>query len=262
MKVYYFTGTGNSRYIAERICAAAGGGEALSIAEALRGQGGAGTSDIVLSGDAVGLVFPVYWLCVPAPAIQFLRRVRIESSYIFAVLNYGGIALTAHDHLLEIARERGIRLSLLAGCRMPDNFAPWYDLERMNRRFTADKIQAKADRVASRVAARRKGGTHATITRPFLYYSKKRAAREALDFDKRIFRVEAHCTGCGLCAQACPAGNIRFGTEGGTGPRPVFGGACWCCLACTNTCPVNAIRCKGEKNKARYYNPFVTPIEN
>ncbi|MDR1815431.1 MAG: EFR1 family ferrodoxin [Clostridiales Family XIII bacterium] len=273
MKVFYFTGTGNSLFLAERICEAAGGGDLVSIAAFLRecgetgqkdGESGDGKAigwrkDVLIEDEAVGIVFPVYWVSVPAPVVKFLRQIRIESPYIFAVPTFGGFGLPVHDHLRELAREQKFHFSLIAGCKMPDNFVPWYDLGKQNRRFPQGKIAARADRAAELVAARHVGGTGATILRPLLPLAKRYSTKNASDFDTRYFRVEAACTGCGLCAMACPAGNIRM--EGGSASdsrsRPAFCGMCWCCLACTNVCPQNAIRCEGEKSKARYVNPFV-----
>lgn len=53
----------------------------------------------------------------------------------------------------------------------------------------------------------------------------------------RALRAGDTCTGCGLCARQCPAGNIAL-REG----RPVFGNRCNLCLACAYGCPARAIR--------------------
>jgi flavodoxin/ferredoxin len=50
------------------------------------------------------------------------------------------------------------------------------------------------------------------------------------------FSASAACTGCGLCAKCCPKGNIRLVSE-----RPVFGHSCLFCMRCISGCPANAI---------------------
>ncbi len=54
----------------------------------------------------------------------------------------------------------------------------------------------------------------------------------------RTFRVsKKKCVGCGLCAEACPRGNIRM-VDG----KPKFGGHCVGCMGCAFRCPKDAIR--------------------
>ena len=53
----------------------------------------------------------------------------------------------------------------------------------------------------------------------------------------RLLRADAACTGCGWCAQHCPAGNIAM-----RGGRPVFAANCHLCLSCVYGCPWRAIR--------------------
>ncbi len=53
----------------------------------------------------------------------------------------------------------------------------------------------------------------------------------------RHLRSKSSCTGCGWCAQHCPAGNIAMRSG-----RPVFGAKCHLCLCCVYGCPRHAIR--------------------
>ena len=65
----------------------------------------------------------------------------------------------------------------------------------------------------------------------------------------RGFRVTDACTGCGLCQRLCPLRNIRL--EQG---RPVWGERCTHCMACICACPAQAIEYKNHsQGKPRYY---------
>jgi ferredoxin len=54
-----------------------------------------------------------------------------------------------------------------------------------------------------------------------------------------MYYVTDECTGCGLCAENCPAGNISM-----EGDKPVFGKDCCLCLRCVYACPAGAIKAK------------------
>jgi len=54
----------------------------------------------------------------------------------------------------------------------------------------------------------------------------------------RFFAVKkTDCTGCGLCVEICPTGNIHAGSDG----RPQWGRKCLLCLYCEMRCPAEAI---------------------
>lgn len=53
---------------------------------------------------------------------------------------------------------------------------------------------------------------------------------------KRI-QVMENCTGCGWCANHCPAGNITM-----TNGKPTFGDGCHFCLKCIYSCPSKALQ--------------------
>ena len=53
-----------------------------------------------------------------------------------------------------------------------------------------------------------------------------------------LIRAEkSRCSGCGLCAETCPAGNILM-----RGGLPRFGSRCAMCMRCVFQCPENAVR--------------------
>ena len=78
MTVLYFSSTGNCLYVAKRI-----GGRLLSIPECIHEE------NFEIEDTEVGLVFPVYGLCVPPFIVEFIEKTSITTTYLFAVATYG-----------------------------------------------------------------------------------------------------------------------------------------------------------------------------
>ena len=81
-KIYYFTGTGNSLFIAKEIASKLENAEILPIPKALNEE-----SDI--SGDKIGIIAPVYMYRFPHAVIRFAQKIK-SAAYVFAVANNAG----------------------------------------------------------------------------------------------------------------------------------------------------------------------------
>ena len=93
MKIFYFTGTGNSLYVAQQL-----GGELLSIPQVMKDD------RIEIQDEAVGIVCPIYSGDMPKMVHHFLERAKIETDYFFMVYTYGMDATVATPHAPEAAR--------------------------------------------------------------------------------------------------------------------------------------------------------------
>ena len=68
--------------------------------------------------------------------------------------------------------------------------------------------------------------------------------------DKKFYAKDS-CSGCGLCADKCPLGNIEFAAG-----KPKWRGDCTHCMACIAYCPEEAIEYgKASEGKERYICP-------
>lgn len=63
MKTFYFTGTGNSLYIAKKV-----GGDLFSIPQVLKGN------QYVFKDEKIGIIFPTYGLSVPNIVKEFIEK--------------------------------------------------------------------------------------------------------------------------------------------------------------------------------------------
>lgn len=72
--IYYFSGTGNSKWVAENI-AKNTGDKVVNIAEYINKKD---FSITVTSGEVLGIVFPIYAWSVPTFIIDFIKNINIE----------------------------------------------------------------------------------------------------------------------------------------------------------------------------------------
>ncbi len=264
--IYYFSGTGNTLYLAK---------------EAARLLDGAlipivSTSDneaVCPDTDIFGIVYPVYYNDLPAAVKAFARKLRhIEKKYVFALCNYGGCGGQSLKTLKEIIRSNGGELSAAYGIHMPQNAfkKPWVNNKRL-----INKSVSKIGKLAAAVkAGKRVVYKNSLLDKVLIHiheslvikvkaslagYSGLTAETELdalIHSADRCFQATGNCTGCGLCVRVCPAGNIKL-KDG----RPVWLGRCENCLACFDWCPSKAIKGALVAKDYYYTNPEITASE-
>lgn len=235
IKIYYFSGTGNTAYIAARYKAGllAGGHQCeISAMEeyTLKGR------EIDLSEyDLVGIGFPVHAMDAPRIVRDFISLLPISRTKYF-------LFKTAGDPFMQGGSTRAIRLSLAnkgfrlvheALYHMPANMASRADETKINA-ITSVAV-AKAKQAIEEILA---GKKVVLPDSPSLRFVSRMNALEERGCRKgsHLWRSNANCTLCGLCAIQCPTGNITVG-EG----KLEFGKKCIFCLRCWWNCPRKGI---------------------
>ncbi len=279
LRIWYFSGTGNSlaaaRKIAEGYKAHVPGANVSieSMAAALARDAAPPDADTL-----VGFVFPMYFYGCPGLVLDFARsRSWASAGARFAVVTFGG-PLTGSLVQLDRALRRGSAV-LDAGwyLTMPNNYPLGsLDLDPPDKSAAilaaaGDKLDrivgalvagtgANGERFGRRKAIERGWADHlqAPVSAAFLAGVGKNASR---------FSVTDACSGCGLCAAICPSKTIVM-----EGKHPVwktFPGrrsaetpGCQLCLACYNACPKHAVaHAKIASAKGQYFHPAIKPSE-
>ncbi len=248
--LFYYSGTGNSLWVARALADALGKAALFSIPQMKQEQ-------LHVQSDSVGLVFPVHMWGVPAAVLDFIRRlVSDPDQYYFAVaVNAGQVARTLMQ-LQESMAARGLPLSAGFEIVLPSNYVPWGGpgpADEMSRRFlhASEKVLRIAGYIQGRIIQPVERGPwwQRLLFTPIYRMSFPQVAQ----LDGK-FWVDEKCDHCGICARVCPARNIHM-VEG----RPAWSHHCEQCLACIQWCPQEAIQ-YGKKTAfyPRYHHPEIT----
>ena len=252
--IFYFSGTGNSEYVARQLADALGE-RLIGMAQAIN----SGEMHYKLAdGEMVGWVFPTYsW--GPAPiATAFARKVTIDGfgshTYSYMVTTCGDdIALSAQMWRAELHR-RGMHCQMAMSVQMPNNYIllPGFDVD--SKDLESRKRSAAVSRIAQVVQAIERRSTTDDVVKGSMPWLKSRLVyplfkRYAMS-DAGFASQSDVCNHCGLCAKVCPNANIKMSAEG----TPQWHGNCAMCLSCIHRCPVRAIQYGNQtQKKGRYH---------
>ena len=247
--IFYFSATGNSKYVAERI-ARETNDTAVSI------QNFSGETYQVLNNELqIGIISPTYAWGIPSVLQDFLQKTTLAAgqlTYFFYVATYGTTpGRSGHIADEELYKRSGRHFDAFFSVKMPDTWTPWFDLSNAEKvKKINDRAEKEIDSVIDQIELRVKNTAMAGETPGFTravypaYYDQMRRTN--------LFSVSDECVGCGLCAKKCPVQAIEIKNE-----KPVWvKEQCAMCLGCLHRCPKFAIQYgKNTKKHGQYINP-------
>jgi len=241
----YFSGTGNSAYVAE-LFAHQVGGMCLSIEDE------ADFATEFAAADTIAFCYPIYGSRVPLIMRQFAVRhadcLQGKKMVILATqLIFSGDGARVFTDLFPKGHFDVIYAEHFA---MPNNVNNFFLLGQTSNRITdkrAKAAQRKVARICSNIGngiVRRRGFSGfsrflgAMQGRPWQGNSRNldvnKGSMEARA--KASIKVDADCTVCGLCVAACPMKNLEAASD-----TIIHNSNCTICYRCVNLCPHQAI---------------------
>lgn len=245
--IVYFTGTGNSRYLA-RAAADELEDDILDAGAIIR----SGKSALEFYSEKPWVfICPVYSWRMPRIFADFIRSNDFRGSRCaYFIMSCGQDMGCAFKEAEDLCIKKSLSYMGSAEVVMPENyiamFTPTDEREAKNIIAEADIM---LENLVQKVLERRK------------FPPLKKGALDSLKsgiinslfyrfcVKAKPFYSTDRCTSCGLCEKLCPLQNIKL-KEG----RPQWSDNCTHCMACICACPENAIEYgRKTKHKRRYY---------
>ena len=243
--ILYFTGTGNSRYVASALGARLDD-QVVSSFEYIRN----GKTGVFESEKPWVFVCPVYLSTVAQTFVDFIKRSEFKgNTKAYFVATCASSMGSAPNDCLKLSSLKNFEYMGCARVQMPQNYIAMF---KMTPKDECEKRYEAALKVADEIAK--------TILKEE-HLDEKFASSIEYAITKLVekwyyhsftgtkkFKVTDACVGCGLCEKNCPTKKISM-----VNGKPKWNGNCIHCMACINGCPKQAIEFgKATKDKPRY----------
>lgn len=238
----YFSGTGNSRYVAQTLV------NLLDpAAEAYAIEDGEAAVQLAKHGEVV-FAYPVQYSDVPMPVREFVARHAglWQGRRVFVVATMALFSGDGAGALARLLQRYGATVTGGLHLQMPDSIADEKVLKRSaqkNRRLVAaagQKLHRAAEGIRQGSAPKQGLGVLSRLagllTQRLWFGHRTKRYHAGLKIDA------AACIGCGSCARRCPTGNITM-----AGKTAQAADRCALCYRCVNLCPKQAITLLGHR---------------
>jgi NAD-dependent dihydropyrimidine dehydrogenase PreA subunit/flavodoxin len=249
--VFYFSGTGNTRWAAERL-AEATGERLLFIPEELNTD----CNYLLEDDERIGFCFPVHGWQPPHIVRRFISRLTISSShYTYALCTCGDSIGLAMQMFRDDLAAKGITLDSCRSLIMPESYVclPFMYTDTPEReREKKQQARIDLDEYLQVVVQRQVGYSQLTLgLAPWTLSHVIGVYFNRFMITDKKFTVDADvCIHCGRCAEVCPVGDITFENT----PQWKNDSSCTCCLSCYHHCPVHAINYgRITRRRGQYY---------
>lgn len=256
--IFYFSGTGNTRWAAEQL-AAATHERLFFIPDELK----TACEYTLQEDERIGFCFPVHGWQPPHIVREFVSRLTllttppspIANHYAYALCTCGDSIGLSMQMLTNELAPKGIMLQSCQSLTMPESYVclPFmYTDPPQREQRKLEQARKDLDAFIKVVVDRQTGYSQLTLgLTPWTFSHVIGAYFNRFMITDKKFTIDADlCIHCGRCAKDCPVGDIVFD---GT-PKWQSNGSCTCCLSCYHHCPVHAINYgRITRKRGQYY---------
>ena len=253
--IFYFSGTGNTRWAAEQL-AAATQEKLYFIPEELK----TACEYTLEENERIGFCFPIHGWQPPHIVREFISRLTLHckalaAHYAYALCTCGDSTGLAMKMFSEELAKKGIELQSFQSLIMPESYVclPFMYTDSPEREREKKEQARKVLDIYNKVVKERQSGycqLNKGLT-PWTFSHVIGAYFNRYMITDKKFTVDADvCLHCGKCAEVCPVGDIEFNDT----PKWKKDSSCTCCLSCYHHCPVHAINYgKITRKRGQYY---------
>lgn len=247
--IFYYSGCGNSRFIAKSIAEAIGE-QLVFIPEAQRENR---YEYDLAEGEKVGFVYPIYSWRPPHLVEEFVAKLRLNgtASYVWTAVTCGDNVGLTEKIFREELKAVGLELNAAYCFRMPNTYVNMMGMSVDKPEVANDKIAKAKEKLPKVIEMIKEKMAYSDMIKGAFPRFKSNVIGSGFykwASDKPFFSTD-ECISCGMCAKVCPLQNITM--ENG---RPHWNGNCNTCDACYHHCPEHAIQYgKSTRGKGQYF---------
>ena len=246
--IYYFSGTGNSLFVAQKLGENFENVKIISIPRIINEKSS-------IKGEVIGIVCPIYMHNVPHIVVDFIKKIK-QAIYLFMVFAGAGELGVGLKATKKLFVAQNVKLSSLFNVPMPSNYTPYGGTPEEKQKKLFENAEVKIKEIVKIVKNKEdhfdsnNTSLFKMYIHPGIFYKMGYNRINVLD---QSFITDEKCNGCSICQKVCPVNNITMKED-----KPVWNKQCQQCYACLQWCPKESIQVgKRTVGIKRYHHPDI-----
>lgn len=253
--ICYFSGTGNSKYVACRISEALADSMLVNLNDVIKKN-----NKLSIDQGPVIIVTPTYAWRIPAVVEKLIRdNAPYNNIDAYFVMTCGGEIGNAGKYVRALCTKTGLNHKGVAGVVMPENYIAMFSAPDSDTALNiVNDAEKSIDSIISVIRAKDSFPQSKLTLIDRLYSNVVNPVFYSFCVKDKSFYAKDNCISCKKCAALCPLNNIKI-VDG----KPLWQGNCTHCMACICGCPTQAIEYgKKSVNQPRYHCPKQTATQS